>query len=287
VSDSAEQIKPTEANAADDPDAEISPRDNRESIVGAIIALVVGVLAISLLVGIFSAVGGLFFPDETNLPTPPTNVEDFTLLTVLTWLAALFYFGVLLALFYLSLTAAARVQSNKIKPTRYALVFGSDKRLSAQKIIAVAVNRIESDNTRLHQLTYTNLMFGLFFCVLGLGILGASLFDPGEISLETFLPRLTVGLFVQLVGFFFLRLYNSGEAAVQRNQAEITTLDHKISAIALMDDEGVSELVKQLISEDRSFVSADRKRAVEEVKTDLNDLADSLAKILQARAGGQ
>lgn len=143
---------------------------------------------------------------------------------------------------------------------------GTDPTLS----LLQARQRIRDDETRLHGNASRNLGLGIFITLIAIAWLSLSLTSIDSLStnsngtdlklsliISKIVPRAALGILVQFVGFFFLRLYVSNEkdAAVARN--EITNLDLRLSAIVIAkngDDEQKMEVVKALTKEERNFI---------------------------------
>jgi hypothetical protein len=89
--------------------------------------------------------------------------------------------------------------------------------------------RMLEETDRIQRNGLLNLMIGILFSGIALGILGYPLFVPNGPQtsewiglLERFAPRFSVGILVQLIGFFFLRLYVAGENEVHYLRNELT-----------------------------------------------------------------
>jgi hypothetical protein len=89
--------------------------------------------------------------------------------------------------------------------------------------------RMINETERIQRTGFLNLMIGILFSVVALGILGYPLIAPNTTPatdwiniVERFAPRMSVGILIQLIGFFFLRLYVAGENELHYIRNEIT-----------------------------------------------------------------
>lgn len=89
--------------------------------------------------------------------------------------------------------------------------------------------RMINETERIQRTGFLNLMIGILFSVVALGILGYPLIAPSTTPatdwitiVERFAPRMSVGILIQLIGFFFLRLYVAGENELHYIRNEIT-----------------------------------------------------------------
>ncbi|GLR79801.1 hypothetical protein HUE56_19770 [Azospirillum oryzae] len=122
--------------------------------------------------------------------------------------------------------------------------------------------------------TSTNLIFGSLVAIIGIFIIGSAVFggpdmtdlvsrDSTKITPEitiiiAFLPKTVLGIFVEVVAFFFLKLYRRGFDEIRYFQNEISNLDALASALSASLMSGNSDLVKsvaeKIASIERNFV---------------------------------
>lgn len=109
-----------------------------------------------------------------------------------------------------------------------------------------------------------NLALGVVTTVVGLVLLAMYVWQMPALTsdpvpfLMSFVPRLSLVLFIQIFSFFFLRLYKSGLSEIKYFQNEITSLELKYlalraSMIASAED-SVSDVVKVLINSERNII---------------------------------
>jgi len=157
--------------------------------------------------------------------------------------------------------------------------------------------RMIEESERLQRNGYLNLMIGILFSVIALGILGYPLFNPNSVQVtdwisffDHFAPRLSVGLLIQLIGFFFLRLYVAGESEVHYIRNEITNLESRLIGyhIASVSKQTVAmtDLVKQLARTERNFKLKKGEKALystDETFNDVRQLVKDVAEVVPAR----
>ncbi len=157
--------------------------------------------------------------------------------------------------------------------------------------------RMIEESERLQRNGYLNLMIGILFSVIALGILGYPLFNPNSVQvtdwisfLDHFAPRLSVGLLIQLIGFFFLRLYVAGENEVHYIRNEITNLESRLIgyhiASVAKQTVAMTDLVKQLARTERNFKLKKGERALysaDETFNDVRELVKDVAEVVPAR----
>ena len=105
----------------------------------------------------------------------------------------------------------------------------------------------------------------------------------GEYFVRWFLPRISIVLLLQFVGFLFLRLYISNELDLKHNKNKITNVEAKIMAYAMSKEFG-SDLVKLVVdkmsSTERNFIikSGEKTIAIEN-DSQYNDLRNLIEKL--------
>ncbi|MBM1310736.1 hypothetical protein JQT77_11210 [Sulfitobacter mediterraneus] len=131
-----------------------------------------------------------------------------------------------------------------------------------------------------------NLVTGLIFCSFGLFILWASLFDitaPNLLNSSTsarnievdnwlgffqsYLPRLSLVLIIELIGFFFLKLYTRTLDDIRYVQNELTNVEAKLIAMdmAILNNhsKGLSEALTQLAQTERNAIIGKNQTSIE------------------------
>jgi hypothetical protein len=113
------------------------------------------------------------------------------------------------------------------------------------KLFQAARRRLLDEAIRIDSISRRNLTLGVAFSAIALGFLAWPLLaqtifptDPRAISVvpwvaQYYLPRFAVGLLLQFVGFFFLRLYVANELDLKHNKNEITNLEMKMIGLQL------------------------------------------------------
>jgi hypothetical protein len=104
------------------------------------------------------------------------------------------------------------------------------------------------------------------------------------------LPRFSVGLLLQFVGFFFLRLYVANELDLKHNKNEITNLEMKMMALQLAkefnDSPSKKEIMKSLAQTERNFILKKNEKSVStEALSEYNDLRGLIEKLVNKIPG--
>lgn len=105
-----------------------------------------------------------------------------------------------------------------------------------------------------------------------------------------YLPRFAVGLLLQFVGFFFLRLYVANENDLKHNKNELTNLEMKMMGLQLAQQFGDAaskkEIMKSLAQTERNFILKKNERsASNDVLTEYNDLKGFMEKLVDKIPG--
>jgi hypothetical protein len=159
--------------------------------------------------------------------------------------------------------------------------------------------RMIEETERLQRNGFLNLMIGILFSVIALGILGYPLFNSNAVQdtnwiglFERFAPRFSVGILIQLIGFFFLRLYVAGENEVHYIRNEITNLESRLisyfAAAAGNDTTAMRDIIKQLVRTERNFKLKKDERTLystDETYNDMRQLLKDGVEAVRAKAG--
>ncbi|GFE92603.1 hypothetical protein [Acetobacter persici] len=120
-----------------------------------------------------------------------------------------------------------------------------------------------------------SLGIGILFCLFGMGILWYSFFyNPPQISgnfewldlFRAYVPRSTLVILIQIVGFFFLKLYRSTLSELRYTQNEITNVEMKLIALRASvanESENLSEILNGLVKTDRNHIIEKGQTTVE------------------------
>lgn len=106
------------------------------------------------------------------------------------------------------------------------------------------------------------------------------------------LPRVTLGVLIQVVGFFFLRLYVANELDLKHTKNELTNFDAWMVALHLSRDPGAGRspkpVIERLSATERNFILKKNERTVGiETRSDHNDLVELLKKIAAMAPSGE
>jgi hypothetical protein len=174
------------------------------------------------------------------------------------------------------------------------------------KIFQAARNRLGQESLRIDKISRRNLYFGIVFSAFALAFLASPLVaqtlnlvsGPDSRSVanaanpetsaevfrwltQTYLPRFAVGILLQFVGFFFLRLYVANELDLKHNKNEMTNLEMKMIGLqlakALGDASSKKEIIKAFAHTERNFVLKKNERTISsEELSEYNDLKSVL-----------
>ena len=154
--------------------------------------------------------------------------------------------------------------------------------------------RMIDETERIQRNGFLNLMIGILFSVVALGILGYPLFATNATPaadwmhvVERFAPRLSVGILIQLIGFFFLRLYVAGEHELRYIHNEITNLDSRLisynAAAANNDKAGMKDFIAQLARTERNFKLKKGERTIHSIDDAYNDVGEIIKEALKTK----
>lgn len=144
-----------------------------------------------------------------------------------------------------------------------------------------------------------NLALGAVTTIVGLGLLGVSVFSEVTESREIwsfashFLPRLTLVLMIELFAYFFLSLYKSSLAEIKYFQNELTNLESKQVALSAAISHGdpavVSDILSKIATTERNHILTKDQTTVELEKARIDkdgksDIAKYLAELLPKKA---
>jgi hypothetical protein len=170
-----------------------------------------------------------------------------------------------------------------------------DRHLSGIRITFSRTRRRMIDETeRIQRNGFLNLMIGILFSVVALGILGYPLFIANATPavdwiniVERFAPRMSVGILIQLIGFFFLRLYVAGESELHYIRNELTNFESRLisyhAAAVNNDNTALRDIIKQLVRTERNFKLKKGERALYSIDETYNDIGQLLKDALKVR----
>jgi hypothetical protein len=157
--------------------------------------------------------------------------------------------------------------------------------------------RMKVELSRLNRISIRNLSIGIIFSVFALFFIAYPLLvsptvqqlsgqtQPQNVSamdalVRYYLPRLGVGLLLQFVGFFFLRLYVANEQDIKHYASEVTNLESKMMAILVAEQRNDKALFKPIVENlaktERNFTLKRNERTIHDEDRKYNDLKDVL-----------
>src|SRR5262249_49310427 len=102
---------------------------------------------------------------------------------------------------------------------------------------------------------------------------------------ERFAPRFSVGILIQIDGFFFLRLYVTGENEIHYIRNEITNLESRLmayhAAATEEDKTAMRDIVKQLVRTERNFKLKRGERTLYGTDETYNDMRQVLKDVAE------
>lgn len=159
--------------------------------------------------------------------------------------------------------------------------------------------RLLLEAERLKFTSNKNLTIGILFSVCAFGILAYFIFayqasmdstkDYLEFLSRWFAPRLSVVILIQVVGFFFLRLYVANELDIKHNKNELTNIEAKLMAYAMAKASGKDQIkivVDELARTERNFlIKKGERTTANENLSEYNDLKDLCTKLVDKIPG--
>lgn len=152
-------------------------------------------------------------------------------------------------------------------------------------IIMRLIREIDSLNRR----SNLNLALGITITASGLAILslfvfnGSLKYDNTSSFLMTFLPRISLVLFIEVFAYFFLSLYKASLSEIKYYQNELTKIETKytalITAINLESNEVLSEVLREFSSDTTSSVQTEEVK-IQDTKVSPNEAVELLKKIM-------
>jgi uncharacterized membrane protein len=170
------------------------------------------------------------------------------------------------------------------------------------EIFGDARERLLAEAVRLDAISRRNLRIGILFSVIALLVLSWPLISAGlgfiefqrsdllSWAAQYYLPRFAVGLLLQFVGFFFLRLYVANELDLKHNKNELTNIEIKMIGVQLArefkDAASKKEIMKSLASTERNFIIKKNEKSIStESLAEYNDLRALFEKVIDKIPG--
>jgi hypothetical protein len=173
-----------------------------------------------------------------------------------------------------------------------------------EKLFQVGRQRLLDEAVRIDKISRRNLVIGIAFSFIALGTLAWPLIAQGLLQAPSdavnmdvmpwftrnYLPRFAVGLLLQFVGFFFLRLYVANELDLKHNKNELTNIELIMMGIQLSKDAGNAasrkDVIKSLMNTERNFLIKKNEKSVStEALTEYNDLKGLIDKLVSKIPG--
>jgi hypothetical protein len=173
-----------------------------------------------------------------------------------------------------------------------------------EKLFQVSRKRLLDEAVRIDKISRRNLVIGILFSFIALATLVWPLVAQTVLGIEPvesgvtpwfalaryYLPRFAVGLLLQFVGFFFLRLYVANELDLKHNKNEVTNIEMRMMGLQLAKAAGDAasrkEVIKSLMSTERNFLIKRNEKSVStEALSEYNDLKGLIEKLVSKIPG--
>ena len=137
--------------------------------------------------------------------------------------------------------------------------------------------RINTEINRLIKNSNLNLIIALLLTGIAIIILSFYAYsgniDNYEKMFTTFLPKLSIAVFIEIFSFFFLKMYKSNSDEIKYFQNEITNIEQKIVAIKIAlfkNEQDLNFVITELLKIERNFIlrSGDSTVEIEKAKID-------------------
>lgn len=154
-------------------------------------------------------------------------------------------------------------------------------------------DRLNSEISSLARRGNLNLVLGIFTTIIGLAALGVFVwkieYQPNQhwYILETFLPRLSLVILIELFAYFFLKLYKSSLSEIKYFQNEISNFEAKYVALRLAfvnkDRTVFDEVLKTLSGTERNYILAEGQSTIDLERQKLEK--ETVSKIIDSVSG--
>jgi len=141
-----------------------------------------------------------------------------------------------------------------------------EERRSAEEVLGEVRARLYGEGRRLGRDSWINLIIGMGFAFGGIWLLAYSVFflpSSGNETLAHQIPRLSFGVFVNVIAFFFFRMYLANQNDLRHTKNELTTIELKAAAlrVALVKGEGVWLQELEMLDMFSSWVKSQRRES--------------------------
>lgn len=165
------------------------------------------------------------------------------------------------------------------------------KLLSIHPIYNVGLERLVRSKTAAEKRGLANLWYGVIGALIGLGVLGYRALTvhivEGESFLIQLLPSLTLGVLMEVLAFFFLRLYSKSLEESKYYANEITILEARFLGYFMAtihgDEAERKEIVKEFGKYMRKIPTPPSKRGLEQEA--MGSLLDLVKKVVDVSKG--
>jgi hypothetical protein len=180
------------------------------------------------------------------------------------------------------------------------LVAARVKEDTLEQLFEHVIRRLEREVQDLAKRGNLNLTLGIFTTLIGLLVLGYSVFyspitqSPQEL-LAYFIPRISLVVLIEIFAYFFLRLYKQSLTEIKYFQNEITNIESRQLALHITmrsDDAALrGKVVEELSRTERNFILGKDQTTVDLERERLarstySDVANAIKDILKKKSDG-
>ncbi|CAN5151599.1 hypothetical protein BH10PSE3_BH10PSE3_28710 [soil metagenome] len=149
--------------------------------------------------------------------------------------------------------------------------------------------RMSLEEDRLKRNSGLNLFWGILFAVFAMIFLLVTIFYRSTypiLSTQDFVaiygPRATLAIILELISFFFLRLYNATEQEIKHHKNEVTNMESKFAAALIAMEAPTAplkaQIVKGFMESERNFLLRKNEKTVaSEMSNNYNDFLETLS----------
>lgn len=180
-------------------------------------------------------------------------------------------------------------------PKHNSPIKGSDceaaPKISLELIFHEKIKRLEAEASRTEHTGGLNLFAGTLLALSGIGIMIITVVsEPTKDLINHHLPRILIAAMIEIYSFFFLKLYKESLEHIKYIQNEITNIQFRYSATALIDKESKSfcDLINNYLATERNFILK-KGQTTTEIEKDKNQslingsLMDTVSKLINEK----
>lgn len=147
--------------------------------------------------------------------------------------------------------------------------------------------RLESERKRLRSDAWVNLTIGILFAVFGIYIALSGYFEHPDMSTTLGIDpnRILLSVFINVIAFFFFRMYLSNQNDIKQNNNEQSTLNLKLTSLYVANSQDNKDLLAFLTiefsrSERNIILNSDQRRATDSTEPNRNEFVEIIKTIV-------